>query len=543
MKRRSLPLLLPFLAAASAVAEPPPSAHDRIDARVIRAHMEFLSHDLLEGRRPGTRGFEIAARYVAAELLKMGIEPAGDGGTYFQSVPLVESRLVEEHAAISWGDVRLTFGEDFLMGGDPVRPESSVTAPVVFAGYGVVAPELEYDDYQGVSVEGKIVAILSNAPPSFPSEERAHFASNRLKAANAARRGAVGLLLIQTLEDRSRAPWERIRKAAGGPSLFWRHRDGSIDGVLPEIRVSAFLSPAGAEKLFDKAPRSLAQVLEEALSGVPKPFELPLSASLSRRSEPSPVSSENVVGVLEGSDPELRSSYVVYSAHLDHVGIGTAIDGDSIYNGAFDNASGVAVVLEVARAFVSLPVRPRRSILFLFVTAEESGLLGSDYFAHYPTVDSGSIVANVNLDMPLFIYPVGDVIAFGAESSSLREPVSRAASSVGLALSPDPMPQENVFIRSDQYSFVRQGIPAVFLVPGFTSKDPSIHGGEAFTGFLATHYHAPTDDMSRPMDWDTARTFTELNFLVGWEVADALEAPRWKDGNFFAETFGRSPSR
>jgi hypothetical protein len=535
--------LLLFLAPVSALAGPPDSALDAIDARVIRAHMEFLAHDLLEGRRAGTRGYDIAAHYVAAELAKMGVEPAGDDGTYFQNVPLLESRLLEEHASVSWGGARLSAGKDFLMGGDPLRTESSVEAKVVFVGYGVTAAELGYDDYASVSVEGKIALFLSNAPPAFPSEERAHFASNRLKAENAARRGAVGILMVQTLEDRSRAPWERIVRAAGGPSMSWRHPDGAIGGVTPEIQVGALLSPKGAEKLFETSPVSLADVLEKASSGGLKPFELPLVATLSRKSEHASISSPNVVGVLKGSDPNLRSSYVVYSAHLDHVGIGTAVEGDEVYNGAFDNASGVAVVLEVARAFASLPVRPRRSVLFLFVTAEENGLLGSDYFAHYPTVERESIIANVNLDMPLFIYPVGDVIAFGADSSSLAEPVGRAAARVGLALSPDPMPQENVFIRSDQYSFVRQGIPAVFLVPGFTSTDPSINGGEEFTGFLSTHYHAPTDDMDRSMNWETAAKFTEVNFLVGWEVADAVEGPEWTKGNFFAETFGRSRAK
>jgi hypothetical protein len=505
----------------------------RVRGSAVRAHVQFLADDLLEGRQPGTRGYEIAARYVASELEGLGLRPGGEKGTYFQSVPLLESTLREGELSLTTktatSPVSLVPREDYLMSGDALRLEAEVEAPVLFAGFGVTAPELHHDDYAGADVKGKIVAILPNAPARFPSEQRAHFASLRQKAENAARRGASGLLLLRTPEDESRLPWARVLQP-----------DGKPESTFAELRGGAALSLAGTRKLFASSPVPLDEALARAAKGQSTAFSLGVKARLRSRSEHRHFSSPNVIGRLPGSDPELADTYVVLSAHLDHIGVGAPESGDSIYNGAYDNATGTAVVLEAARALATLHERPRRSILFVFVTSEERGLLGSDYFANRPTVPVERIVANVNIDMPLLLYPLGDVVAFGAENSSLDGLVARAAAATGLALSPDFMPEENVFVRSDQYSFVRRGIPAVFLVPGLKSSDPAADGAKAFGEFFARHYHRPSDDLSLPMDMGSAERFVRANVLITFAIASDREAPRWKAGNFFGKTFGRA---
>ena len=515
-----------------------------VQGTVFRAHVEFLADDMLEGRETGTEGYHLAALYVATELKSMGIQPAGEDGSFFQAVAMRESLLLDGKVvfAPSEGGAAVTLEPlaDYAQRGDSLRTESRVSAPVVFAGFGVTAPGLGYDDYAGIDATGKIVALLSNAPARFPSEHRAHFASSRLKAKNAARHGAVGVLLFLSSEDERRLPWERIRRNFDGSAIRWLRSDGTLEGDVAELKGSVLLSPAGARRLFASSPVPLEDVFEQAANSKVTGFALPVTATIASRSEHRAFASSNVVGFLKGSDPALEGTSVVYTAHLDHVGIGEPVDGDRIYNGAYDNASGTAVVLEVARAFARLQTRPRRSVVFLFVTGEERGLLGSDYFAKHPTVAAGTVVANVNVDMPLFLHPIADVVAFGAENSTLETPVARAVAEAGLRLIPDTMPEENIFIRSDQYSFVLQGVPAVYLSPGVGSSEAETKGGLLIREFLKQHYHMPSDDLGRPMDLDSAERFIRANFLIGYAVASNPEPPRWKPGNFFGETFGKA---
>ena len=546
-----LPLML-VAASGSLRAEPSRSDDDlaaalaQVRGSAVRAHVEFLADDLLEGRKSGTRGYEMAARYVAAQLKSMGLAPAGDGGTYFQQVPLLESVLGSGEMSLTptkgTPPLALVTGEDYLMSGDPSATETAVEAPVVFAGFGITAPELDHDDYTGSDVGGKIVAILSNAPPRFPSEQRAHFASGRLKAENAARRGAVGLLLLRTPEEEAKLPWSRVVKNADSANVRWLRPDGQPESTQAQLRGSAVLSLVGTRKLFASSAVSLEDAVASAAKSRTRAFPLG-TARLQSRSEHRRFASPNVVGRLEGSDPSLKDTSVVLSAHLDHIGTGAPENGDAIYNGAYDNATGTGVVLEAARALVALRERPRRSILFLFVTSEENGLLGSDYFANRPTASAGKVVANVNIDMPLLLYPLADVVAFGAENSSLDGLVAKAAAQAGLSLSPDFIPEENVFIRSDQYSFVRRGIPAVFLVPGLKSTDPSADGAKAFGEFFARHYHRPSDDVSLPIDLGSVERFVRANVLVTHAIASDRRAPQWKPGNFFGRTFGSSQTK
>ncbi len=535
--------------AASLAASPDSGDLDRVLAEVrgvaYRAHVEFLADDLLEGRDTGTRGYDLAARYVAAEMKAMGLEPGGEGGTWYQPVPLRESRLLKGSVSLAGAramrPVDLVAHEDYMQYGDAARTESRVEAPVVFVGYGVSAPELGHDDYAGVDVTGKIVAMLANAPARFPSEPRAHFSSTQLKAENAARHGAVGTIGILTDQDMARYPWARM-VAAGDRTVRWLHPDGRPEGSVLALKGGFVASPAGGRKLFASSPVPADKALGDATQEGWKAIALGVTATITSKSEHRPLSSANVVGLLPGSDPALKGTYVVYTAHLDHVGVGQEVAGDRVYNGAYDNASGSAVVLEVARALASLKVRPRRSVLFLFVTGEEKGLLGSDYFAQRPTVPAAGIVANVNVDMPLFLYSPADLVAFGAENSSLLGMAERAAARVGFTLAPDPLPDQNLFIRSDQYSFVRRGVPAVFLVPGFRSAEAGQDGGKIVGEFLQKNYHLPTDDLSVPMDLQAAERFIRANVLLGHAIASDPVAPRWNPGNFFGTTFGRAAS-
>jgi Zn-dependent M28 family amino/carboxypeptidase len=321
--------------------------------------------------------------------------------------------------------------------------------------------------------------------------------------------------------------------------MSWINLSGDAANYFPELEGSTLINVPPAEQLFSRSPISFEEALDAADAGTPMSTPLGVEVTLARKTDHESITSPNVIGIIRGSDPELANEYVVYTAHLDHVGTGVPIDGDTIYNGMYDNAMGSAQLIETARAFAAMPEPPRRSIVFIALTGEERGLVGSDYFAHYPTLPGDAIVANVNLDMPLLLFPIADIIAFGAEHSSLEGVIEEAIATEGFDLTPDPMPEEVIFIRSDQYSFVKQGVPSVFLVPGFTSSDGEIEGETLWREFLKTHYHQPSDDLSRPVDWPSAERFTRANVRIGYAVANDDARPTWNEGDFFGDKFGR----
>lgn len=552
MTRRYAALLLTLALASTAGlavdSAPPrfqmpaaPTAAPEISGERIRAHVEFLASDALEGRETGTRGYDVAALYAATQLELAGLQPAGDAGSFFQRVPLRRASLESSAVTISTADgkaIAASVPDDLLVWPNLTAKAVDVTAPVVFAGYGVTAPEQGYDDYAGLDVKGKVVLVVSNAPPTFPSETRAHFASVTVKLRTAAEHGAIGVLRMAGAEDRKRYTWQQTQSFAEEPVLTWVTPSGDAGTGDGRLAVAAAVSPDLASRLLATAGLTVAQVDAAANEGRVQSRPLPITCSVQMTSRWEEISSVNVVGRLAGSDPTLADTSVVLTAHLDHTGLGRPVDGDRIYNGAYDNATGAAIVLELARAFAAAPKRPRRSVVFVLLTAEEQGLLGSQYFAKYPGTTVGRIVANVNLDMPLFLTASSDVTAFGAENSTLDIAVAEAVKRVGFTLSPDPLPQENLFVRSDQYSFVKQGIPAVYLIPGFTSTDPNVKGGELVNQFMRQHYHRPSDDLSRPMDVDAAARFTLANYYIVEAVANEPLAPTWKPGNFFGRMYG-----
>ena len=508
----------------------------------VRAHVEFLADDLLEGREAGSRGFEVAARYAATELMLAGAKPGADDGTFFQHVPLRKSSVLSSGVTLkTTAGESATLGtpDDVLIAPNSRRPQVELTGEVVFAGYGVTAPDLGYDDYAGVDVKGRIALIFYNAPGKFPSEMKAHYSSPEQKLRNAADHGAVAVLTMFTTEDQTRLPWTRLKGFFGQAAFTTLLPDGTPLMAEPRISALGYLSPDGAKKLFTGAPISLEDANAAAAKSESKPAALPVTATINVASKYEDASSENIVGLFEGSDPVLAKTSVVLTAHIDHIGINEKATGDKINNGAYDNATGTALLLEVARAFGSAPTRPKRSVLIVFVTGEEKGLLGSNFFAHYPVKASGQIIANVNLDMPVLMAASKDIVAFGAENSTLDAVARKAIAAEGYTLSPDPMPEENIFVRSDQYSFVKQGIPSVYLEPGFTAADPKTNGREVFEKFLHTYYHQPGDDLSLPMDLDAAAKFAEANYLIARAIADDPVAPSWKPGNFFGKVFGR----
>jgi hypothetical protein len=518
-----------------------------ISRQNMEGHLEFLAGDARLGRMTGTSSYQEAADYVAQQFTELGLVPAGEDG-WFQQVPLLANRINVEKSSVTMhldsGDSGLTWKEDYVMSGDKVRDETSVRAEVVYVGYGIHSPEMNYSDYDGVDVRGKIVALFGGAPSTFPHNERAFYSSSRTKAEEMVRRGAIGYIGMRSRVDQKRYPWERLTLNAGlRPGMSWLNLSGQASNHYAEIEGRTTISVSTATELFDGTLITFEDALDAADEGRVLSTPLQVEVTITQQSSHEKTSSPNVIGIIRGSDPDLADEFVVYSAHLDHVGTGAAVNGDEIYNGFYDNAMGVSLLIEAARAFTAMPEPPRRSILFIAVTGEERGLLGSDFFAHYPTVPSDALVANVNLDMPLLLYPLADVIAFGAEHSSLEGQIAAVVAEEGFSLTPDPVPEEVLFIRSDQFSFVRQGIPSVFLVPGFTSSDPDIDGETMFRDHLNNHYHKPSDDNTRPLDWDSALRFARANVRIGLRVATDQARPTWNEGDFFGDRFSKGMSQ
>ncbi|MCA0893619.1 M28 family metallopeptidase [Microbulbifer agarilyticus] len=532
-------LLAGLLSACVGLAQLP--ATPRADMAGMRADVEFLADDRLRGRETGSAGYQQAADYVADRFAKLGLTSI-TGDDYFQQVPLRKALWGEGAATLVLhsreGDITFDLGVDFLGAPSSAHSDIATTAGLVFVGYGIDAPDYGIDDYAGLDVRGKIAVYLSGRPQYLPNEVGAHFASNRTKQQSAARHGAVGTISLNTPTRELRRAFAASAKHVQDPRWDWLRADGTPGNSIQGLQPGVMLDIPAAKQLFMGAARSLDTIFTEIENGlVPQGFALPYTATLTSSAKHQSISSPNVVGLLPGRDPKLKHEYIIFSAHLDHIGIepGTGL----INNGAQDNAAGIAVMLEVARLFTTADRAPRRSILFVAVTAEEEGLLGSDYFAQHPPVAPKSMVANINLDMPMLLYPFRDVIAFGAEHSSLGKTAARAARHTGLKLSPDPMPEQVIFVRSDHYSFVRQGIPAIYLITGREPIDSEVDGARAQIQFLRNHYHSPSDKADTGVNYVAAQQFAEVNYAIARKVADSAQKPRWNRGDFFGELFAK----
>jgi len=543
---RSLPSLVLaaalMLGACVPAAPPPPPAPAELpeaNAENIRADMEFLASDDLEGREAGTPGFDLAADYVAAEFAEIGLKPAGDAGSYMQTITFLrsvrapEGRLMEVTNTATGAPVPFTENVDYAMGNSLSAPSTDVTGEAVFVGFGIVAPDLGRDDYAGLDLNGKIAVMLSGTPKGIQSEERAFYGSR--KFVNASEHGAIGIVTLETPTSRGVYPFERLIREGrlDGASLTWISEDGAPFDRAPNIKAGASVSLDSAAKLFEGTGESWPAILEaaEAEGGTVKSFALPYTIHLTQTSTHDQVQSANVIGMIEGTDPVLKNEVIVLTAHLDHIGITRGIEGDQINNGALDNASGIATLLEAARMLKAGPAM-KRSVMFIALTAEEKGLLGAQYFALNPTVPKGNIVANVNLDMPILTYPFTDLVVFGGARSTIIEEVEKAAAEMDITLSPDPVPDQGLFTRSDHFRFVEAGIPSVYLIPGWENG-----GAEEFARHMTTNYHRPSDDMANSIDFDAAARFAAIKARIALALANADQRPLWRKDDFFARQF------
>ncbi|MET0371802.1 MAG: M28 family metallopeptidase [Sphingobium sp.] len=536
-----IPATLPAQGTAPAAADAPV-----FSAAAVRAHVAFLADDLLKGRDTGSEGHEIAARYVASAFDSMGLTPAGDTGADGKPGWLQQVRFQKTERTATPGTVTVTgpAGEkswahagDVLINLNPGEPALDVTAPLIFVGYGIENARLGINDYAGLDVKGKIVVTLRGFPKGLPSEEAAHLSATKAQVAQS--HGAIGLFSVGTILSLKTRPWARSVKFADEPDVTWIDGDGKPFDEAPGIRASGALNDPAAQAVFAGAPRTIAQLRKEAdkQGGRPRGFALKSTMRVQLTSTSSQITSPNVVAMIPGSDPVLKDQYVVLSGHLDHIGVSTPKPGDKpgtdyINNGALDNAAGVATMLEVARAMAASPVKPRRSIIFLASTGEEKGLLGADFYARHPGQAAGRIVGNVDLDMPVLLYPFTDVIAYGADHSTIGPIVSQALAPMGVTLMADPIPEEVIFVRSDHYMFVKQGVPAVFLATGYGNG-----GAKANKAFLDENYHNVGDDMNQKIDWEQGARFAEANYRITRMMADSDTPPLWNQGDFFGDIF------
>jgi len=534
------------LAACSDPASPQQSATLQLPAvngDAVKAHVELLADDLYEGREAGKRGYQLAAKYVATQFRTMGLQP-GNGSSYFQPVAFKVAAIVPGSRALSVtsaaGEQPYETFEDYTISAKLGDATVSTTAPLVFVGYGVNAPSIERNDYENVDLNGKIAVVVNGAPAALGSEVRAFYRSARYhKSIELEKRGAIGVLYLQHRQISSEGAALRGSKT----EKYWsvdEHDEPNyaFGGILSE----AFLFEAGARRLFAESPLSFDDMAASIENETYTPMELGMSATISHSVSQRDISGDNVIALLEGSDPDLKDEFVVLSAHLDGVGMGDETD-DNIYNGFYDNASGIGTMLEVARALVNSPLRPKRSILFIATVGEEKGLLGADYFASNPTVPVTSIVANVNMDMVMFLWPVQDVVAFGARHSTLQETVRTATEKAGLELSPDPFPERGYFTRSDQFPFVQQGIPAVFFATGFKTPEAGTDAEALYNDFMQKHYHGATDDNKLRFDTDSAGRVATANFMIALEIANAAQRPKWQKDDFFGDLYGTALTR
>ncbi|HYU46289.1 MAG TPA: M28 family metallopeptidase [Terriglobales bacterium] len=515
--------LLVFAITAAAQTVP------HFDGQTWWNHIKVLADDKLEGRDTGSRGEREAQKYAVERLKNAGAEPAGSDG-FYQPVKFVSRQIVEKDCSLTL--IRdgkrepLALGEDAIIG-TRIMPAPEVEAPLVFAGYGLKVPEKNYDDFAGIDVRGKIVVIFSGSPSEIPGALASHYqtAAERWKVLRAA--GAVGTVTLMNPASMD-IPWSRIALNRAHPTMDLDYAEfNETEGA----KLAVTINPASAEKLFVGSGHTFEEVaaLGKERKAMPR-FPLTTSIAAKTKVEVTQVESANLVAQFPGADPVLKDEYVVLSAHLDHIGIGEPINGDRIYNGAMDNGSGSALVLDMADSFKKHPEKLRRSLLLVLVTGEEKGLLGSKYFAAHPTVPAKSIVADVNVDMFLPIVPLKILTVLGLDESDLGDRTRQIAQSFGVKVQPDPEPLRNLFIRSDQYNFIRHGVPSVIMGVG---AEPGSPERKIFKDWLTQRYHAPSDDINQPVDLSAAAKYEEIVRALLIDIASAGRRPEWKPDSFF----------
>jgi Zn-dependent M28 family amino/carboxypeptidase len=530
MRRKSLVFFLPLLLAILGTAA---SNTNHFDGKSWWGHVKVLADDNLEGRETGSEGLRKAEEYIVEQATKDGLVAAGSkdsGGTsFYQPVKLESRQIVEENSSLALvrngKDEPLILGEDALFS-TRVDLASEVAAPLVFVGYGLTIPEKNYDDLAGLDLKDKVVVMVSGSPADMPPPLASHYQSSgeRWKALRKA--GAIGVIALPNPAAMD-IPWSRMALSRTRPSMGLA--DPKFNETAGEKLVVVF-NPAKADKLFAGSAHTFQEIADLAKDRKPLPrFPLAVSVKAKAAVEKKEVESANVIAEWQGSDPQLAREYVVLSAHVDHLGIGEPINGDSIYNGAMDNASGSALLLDIASSLKTWPGSFKRSLLFVWVTGEEKGLLGSRYFTAKPTVDPKSMVANINVDMFLPIVPLKLLTVYGMAESDLGDMARQVAESQGVGVQLDPEPLRNIFIRSDQYNFVRRGIPALAMGVAPTTPEEK----QLFKDWLTQRYHAPSDDLNQPVDLAATGKYEDIVRELLMKIADAPQRPQWKADSFF----------
>jgi Zn-dependent M28 family amino/carboxypeptidase len=512
------------------------AALQKIDPEHIRAHVRFLSHDLLEGRGTGQRGGDIAGEYIATQFALYGLKPAGNNGTYMQKVPMVGITPGPETTfslvPASGDPVELRPLDEYVGYDNTQQPESDVDAAIVYVGYGIEAPEYKWDDYKGVDVKGKVLLMLVNEPASddatfFKGKALTYYGRWTYKYEEAARKGAVGVILIHRT-DMASYPWEVVRNSNSGEKSFLK-----LDGT-PHLKIASWVQLEVARKLAAMGSMDLDRMIADAQSREFHPVALPVNLKAHMVSKLRKFESNNVLGMLAGADPKLKQEAVMYTAHYDHLGIRPDMAGDNIYNGADDNATGCGIVLELARVFAEAAQKPRRSVLFASVTAEEQGLLGSEYLGKHLPIPAGKITLDLNYDD---IPPLGspeEVEVSGSERTTFYPAVEATAKEFRLAIRPDSRPEAGHYYRSDHFSLARVGIPAFSINEGMKYKGHDIAWGmQQADEYTTKHYHQPSDEYHSDMNFTGDAAMARFGFALGWEAASQPNIIGWQKGDEF----------
>jgi Zn-dependent M28 family amino/carboxypeptidase len=513
------------------------AAMNSIDAEKIRATVKYLSDDALEGRGTGQKGGDKAADWIAAQFKSYGLLPAGDNGTYFQSVNFygvtTDSKQTQfAFVPKSGNEIALKFADDYVATDQTHFEKSEINAPIVYVGYGIKAPEYNWDDYKGVDLKGKVALMLVNEPPSddpdfFKARALTYYGRWTYKYEEAARRGAVAVILIHKT-DMASYPWEVVRNSWGGESSLLQ------DDKDPKLKSAGWIQLEVARRLAQAAGHDLDRMLKEANSRSFKPVDLGVRLKETIVTKVRPFSSRNVIGKVTGSDDKLKQQAVMYTAHYDHLGIHANEPGDNIYNGAADNATGCGILLELARAFASASAKPKRSLIFASVTAEEQGLLGSRYLGEHPSIPARDISLDLNFDD---IQPLGEplqLVVSGAERTTVYPTVQAVAQAFDMAIQPDDHPEAGHYYRSDHFSMARVGVPAFSVNEGALFKGHDLVWGEEKEKDYVTHrYHQPSDEYRADMDFTADAKLAKIGLVLGWDVANQPALAGWQPGDEF----------
>jgi Zn-dependent M28 family amino/carboxypeptidase len=512
------------------------AAMQKIDPERIRAHVRYLSNDLLEGRGTGQRGGDIAAEYIATQFALYDLKPAGDSGTYLQKVPMVGITPAPETTfslvSSKGATTDLKPLEQYVAYDQTQKPQSDVDAEIVYVGYGIEAPEYKWDDYKGTDVRGKVLLMLVNEPPSddanfFKGKALTYYGRWTYKYEEAARKGAVGAILIHQTEMAS-YPWEVVRNSNSGEKSYLK-----LDGT-PKLKVASWIQLEVAKQIAATAGMGIDKMMADARSSDFHPVTLPVKLKAHMVSKIRPFESNNVLAMLPGSDRRLKSEAVMYTAHYDHLGIRPEMPGDNIYNGANDNATGCGILLEIARAYSEAAPKPRRSILFASVTAEEQGLLGSEYLGKHPPVPAGKVSLDLNYDD---VPPLGspeEVEVSGSERTTFYPVIEAMAKEFRLTIRPDSRPEAGHYYRSDHFSLARVGIPAFSVNEGTKYKGHDAAWGlQQAEEYTSKHYHQPSDEYHPSMDFTGDAAMARFGFALGWAAASQTKLVGWQKGDEF----------